>query len=198
MIVNRLLKTSVFIACLIPAVALIYGLLNNQLGANPIETLTRDTGEWTLRFLLLTLTVSPLRLLFGWHFLAPLRRMLGLYSFFYASLHMLLYVWLDQFFNVNDIIKDVIERPFITVGAISFLALIPLALTSNKAMVTRLGSERWNQLHRVVYYIAIGGVVHFFMLVKKDVTEPVIYIIILAILLGIRLYRYSRRTVIST
>lgn len=198
MIVNRLLKTSVFIACLIPAVALIYGLLNNQLGANPIETLTRDTGEWTLRFLLLTLTVSPLRLLFGWQFLAPLRRMLGLYSFFYASLHMLLYVWLDQFFNVNDIIKDVIERPFITVGAISFLALIPLALTSNKAMVTRLGSERWNQLHRVVYYIAIGGVVHFFMLVKKDVTEPVIYIIILAILLGIRLYRYSRRTVIST
>jgi len=197
-IVNRLLKTSVFIACLIPAVALIYGLLNNQLGANPIETLTRDTGEWTLRFLLLTLTVSPLRLLFGWQFLAPLRRMLGLYSFFYASLHMLLYVWLDQFFNVNDIIKDVIERPFITVGAISFLALIPLALTSNKAMVTRLGSERWNQLHRVVYYIAIGGVVHFFMLVKKDVTEPVIYIIILAILLGIRLYRYSRRTVIST
>jgi len=195
---SRLFKISVFIVSLMPAVALVYGLLNDQLGANPIETLTRDTGEWALRFLLITLAVSPLRLLFSWHFLAAIRRMLGLYSFFYASVHMLLYVWLDQFFNLSDIINDIIERPFITVGVINFLALIPLALTSSDAMVKRLGTERWNRLHSLVYYIGIGGVIHFFMLVKKDITEPVIYIAILAVLLGIRLYRYSRRTLIAT
>ena len=110
---------------------------------------------------------------------------------------MLLYVWLDQFFNLTDIIKDIIERPFITVGFINFLALILLAATSNDAMIKRLGAERWNRLHSLVYYIGIGAVIHFFMLVKKDVTEPVIYIIILVVLLGIRLYRYSRRSLIS-
>lgn len=197
MVFNRLLKISVFVICLLPTAALVYGVLDNRLGANPIETLTRDTGEWALRFLLVTLAVSPLRLLFGWHWLGSLRRMLGLYSFFYASVHMLLYIWLDQFFNVGDIIKDIIERPFITVGVISFLALMPLAATSNRVMVTRLGSERWHCLHRLVYYIAIGGVVHFYMLVKKDITEPVIYMLILAILLAIRLYRYGRRLFIS-
>ena len=133
----------------------------------------------------------------GWHFLAAVRRMLGLYSFFYAVIHMLLYLWLDQFFDLSDIIEDVIERPFITVGFISFLALIPLALTSNDGMIKRLGTQRWNKLHRLVYYIAIGGVVHFYMLVKKDITEPLVYIALLAVLLGIRLYRYSRRTWIS-
>ena len=194
---SRLFKISIFIISLMPTVALIYGLLNDQLGANPIEALTRDTGEWALRFLLITLAVSPLRLVFAWHFLAPIRRMLGLYSFFYASVHMLLYVWLDQFFSLGDIIDDIIERPFITIGVINFLALIPLAVTSNDAMIKRLGAERWNRLHSLVYYIAIGGVVHFFMLVKKDITEPVIYIAILAVLLGIRLYRYGRRTFIS-
>jgi methionine sulfoxide reductase heme-binding subunit len=194
---RRLFKAGLFIVSFLPAVALIYGALNNQLGANPIEVLTRDTGEWALRFLLITLAVSPLRLLFGWHFLADVRRLLGLYSFFYAVCHMLLYIWLDQFFSLTDIINDIIDRPFITVGFISFLALIPLAVTSNNAMIKRLGSERWNRLHRLVYYISIGGVIHFFMLVKKDITEPVIYIIILAVLLGIRLYRYSRRSLIS-
>ncbi len=194
---RQLFKTSLFIISLLPAIILIYGALNNQLGANPIEVLTRDTGEWALRFLLITLAVSPLRLLFGWHFLADVRRLLGLYSFFYAAIHMLLYVWLDQFFNLTDIIKDIIERPFITVGFINFLALILLAATSNDAMIKRLGAERWNRLHSLVYYIGIGAVIHFFMLVKKDVTEPVIYIIILVVLLGIRLYRYSRRSLIS-
>jgi sulfoxide reductase heme-binding subunit YedZ len=194
---RRLFKAGLFIVSFLPAVALLYGALNNQLGANPIEVLTRDTGEWALRFLLITLAVSPLRLLFGWHFLADVRRLLGLYSFFYAVCHMLLYIWLDQFFSLTDIINDIIDRPFITVGFISFLALIPLAVTSNNAMIKRLGSERWNRLHRLVYYISIGGVIHFFMLVKKDITEPVIYIIILAVLLGIRLYRYSRRSLIS-
>ncbi|MFT7235162.1 MAG: sulfoxide reductase heme-binding subunit YedZ [Methylophagaceae bacterium] len=193
---HQVFKASLFVICLLPAAGLVVGVLGNQLGANPIEVLTRDTGEWTLRFLLITLAVSPLRLLFGWHFLAAVRRMLGLYSFFYASVHMLLYVWLDQFFNLSDIIDDIIERPFITVGFFSFLALIPLAITSNNAMIKRLGSERWNRLHSLVYFIGMGGVIHFFMLVKKDITEPVVYIAILSVLLGIRLYRYSRRVIL--
>lgn len=193
----QIFKIGLFIVSLLPAIALTLGAINDELGANPIEVLTRDTGEWALRFLLITLAVSPLRLLVGWHFLAAVRRMLGLYSFFYAVIHMLLYLWLDQFFDLSDIIEDVIERLFITVGFISFIALIPLALTSNDGMIKRLGTERWNKLHRLVYYIAIGGVVHFYMLVKKDITEPLVYIALLAVLFGIRLYRYSRRTWIS-
>lgn len=193
----QIFKIGLSIVSLLPAIALTLGAINDELGANPIEVLTRDTGEWALRFLLITLAVSPLRLSVGWHFLAAFRRMLGLYSFFYAVIHMLLYLWLDQFFDLSDIIEDVIERPFITVGFISFLALIPLALTSNDGMIKRLGTQRWNKLHRLVYYIAIGGVVHFYMLVKKDITEPLVYIALLAVLLGIRLYRYSRRTWIS-
>ncbi len=191
------LKISVFILSLLPAVLLLYGLINDQLGANPIETLTRDTGEWTLRFLLLTLFISPLRLFTAWEPITTIRRMLGLYAFFYASLHMLLYIGLDQFFNLDDIVSDIIERPFILVGFVSFVALIPLALTSNKAMINRLGSERWNRLHSLIYFIAIGGVVHFYMLVKQDVTEPLYYIAILILLLGFRLYRYSRRRVLT-
>jgi len=194
---GQIFKISLFIVSLIPAALLLIGALNNQLGANPIEVLTRDTGEWALRFLLITLTVSPLRLFFGWHFLADVRRMLGLYSFFYASLHMLLYVWLDQFFSISDIINDILERPFIAVGFVSFLALIPLAVTSNKAMINRLGPQRWKRLHSLVYYIGIGSVIHFFMLVKKDITEPLVYIATLSLLLGVRIYKYSRRTLIS-
>ena len=194
---NRLFKGSLFTIFLMPLVVLLLGFFNEQLGANPIEVLTRDTGQWALRFLLISLSISPLRLLFGWHFLAPIRRMVGLYCFFYASVHMLLYIWLDQFFNLGDIIDDIIERPFITVGVISFLALIPLAATSNDKMKKRLGSERWKRLHSLVYFIGMGGSLHFFMLVKKDITEPLIYIAILVILLGIRLFRYGRRRLIS-
>ena len=194
---SRLFKGSLFIVFLMPLVVLLFGLFNEQLGANPIEVLTRDTGQWALRFLLISLSISPLRLLFGWHFLAPIRRMVGLYCFFYASVHMLLYIWLDQFFNLGDIIDDIIERPFITVGVISFLALIPLAVTSNDKMKKRLGSERWKNLHSLVYFIGMAGALHFFMLVKKDITEPLIYIAILVILLGIRLFRYGRRKLIS-
>ena len=194
---SRLFKGSFFIIFLIPLVVLLFSFFNERLGANPIEVLTRDTGQWALRFLLISLSISPLRLLFGWHFLAPIRRMVGLYCFFYASVHMLLYIWLDQFFNLGDIIDDIIERPFITVGVISFLALIPLAVTSNDKMKKRLGSERWKRLHSLVYFIGMGGALHFFMLVKKDITEPLIYIAILVILLGIRLFRYGRRRLIS-
>lgn len=193
-----ILKVTTFVLSLLPAVLLLYGLLTDQLGPNPIEILTRDTGEWGLRFLLITLAISPLRLLTSWHALTTIRRMLGLYAFFYASMHMLLYIGLDQFFNLNDIISDIVDRPFILVGFVSFMALIPLAVTSNKAMIDRMGSVLWNRLHSLIYYIAIGGVVHFYMLVKKDVTEPVYYIIILILLLGFRLYRYIHRPLFST
>ena len=194
---SRIFKGSLFIVFLMPLVALLFGFFNERLGANPIEVLTRDTGQWALRFLLISLSISPLRLLFGWHFLAPIRRMIGLYCFFYASVHMLLYIWLDQFFNLGDIIDDIIERPFITIGVISFLALIPLAVTSNDKMKKHLGPERWKRIHSLVYFIGMGGALHFFMLVKKDTTEPLIYITILVILLGIRLFRYGRRRLIS-
>ena len=184
------LKVSIFIASLIPAVWLTYALLTNQLGANPIEAITRETGLWALRFLWLTLLITPLRWFTGWNKLITLRRMLGLYVFFYATLHMLLYLWLDQFFDINDIIKDIIKRPFITIGFFTFTALIPLAITSNNAMVKKLGSKRWKKLHKLTYFIAIASSVHFYMLVKQDKVEPLIYISLLIILLGIRLYRH--------
>lgn len=188
------IKLLVFLLGLTPLVLLVFGLLTQRLGANPIEVITRDSGLWALRFLLLTLTISPLQFYTRWLFLVSLRRMLGLFSFFYASLHMLLYLWLDQFFDIQAIIKDVIERPFITVGFISFLALIPLALTSSQRMIAKLGSLRWKRLHKLVYYIAIGCSIHFFMLVKQDKLEPIIYIFILLLLLGFRLVRYHRRS----
>ena len=159
-----------------------------NLGANPIEFITRNLGEWTLIFLMITLTVTPLRRLSGWQWLIKLRRMLGLFAFFYAALHFVTYIWLDQFFDLQDIVKDVIKRPFITVGFAAFLCLIPLAVTSTNAMVKRLGGKRWQALHRLVYAVAILGVVHYWWLVKKDIREPLLYAAILAVLLGIRIY----------
>jgi sulfoxide reductase heme-binding subunit YedZ len=182
------LKTALFILCLGPLASLIYGLLTDTLGANPIEALTRCLGDWTLRFLLITLTVTPLRRLTGLNWLIRLRRMLGLYTFFYALLHFTSYVWLDQFFDWADIWKDIVKRPFITVGFASFLLLIPLAGTSTNAMIKRLGGRRWQALHRAVYVIAGFGALHYWWMVKKDLTQPAIYAGVLALLLGVRLY----------
>ena len=159
-----------------------------NLGANPIEFITRNLGEWTLIFLMITLAVTPLRRLSGWQWLIKLRRMLGLFAFFYAALHFVTYIWLDQFFDLQDIVKDVIKRPFITVGFAAFLCLIPLAATSTNAMVKRLGGKRWQSLHRLVYAIGILGVVHYWWLVKKDIREPLLYAAILSLLLGLRIY----------
>ncbi|MFW5425677.1 MAG: sulfite oxidase heme-binding subunit YedZ [Methylophagaceae bacterium] len=191
------LKICLFIASLIPAIWLTYALLTNQLGANPIEAITRESGLWALRFLWLTLLITPLRWLTGWNVIVTLRRMLGLYVFFYATLHMLLYLWLDQFFDINDIIKDIIKRPFITIGFFTFTSLIPLAITSNNAMVKRLGGKRWKKLHRLTYFIAIASSIHFYMLVKQDKTEPLFYMALLAILLGARIYRTYLRPKMS-
>lgn len=181
------IKAAVFAACLLPLVSLAYGVVADTLGANPIEALTRGLGDWTLRFLLLTLTVTPLRRLTGLPWLVQLRRMLGLFAFFYAALHFVSYIWLDQFFDWGEIARDIVKRPFITVGFAAFLLLVPLAATSTNAMVRRLGGRRWRSLHRAVYAIAVLGVLHYWWMVKKDVTQPAIYAVLLAALLGLRL-----------
>tara|TARA_R110002049_G_scaffold233509_7_gene406858 strand:+ start:3373 stop:3978 length:606 start_codon:yes stop_codon:yes gene_type:complete len=186
------IKTLLFIACLIPAIWLTIAVFTNQLGANPIEAVTRETGLWALRFLWLTLLITPLRWVTGWNSLVKYRRLLGLYVFFYAVLHMLLYLGLDQFFDINEIIKDIIKRPFITIGFFTFTALIPLVVTSNNAMVKRMGGRRWKQLHQLTYVIAIASSIHFYMLVKLDKTEPLIYMGLLIILLTPRVYRYAK------
>ena len=180
------IKALVFFLCLLPAVDLALGWRADALGANPIETITRASGEWTLRFLLITLSVTPLRRLTGLHWLLRLRRMLGLYAFAYAAAHFTIYLWLDQFFDWRAIARDILERPFITVGFAAFVLLIPLAATSNSFAIRRLGGRQWQALHRSVYGIAILGVVHYWWLVKADVLEPAIYALILAVLLGAR------------
>ncbi|HYJ20018.1 MAG TPA: protein-methionine-sulfoxide reductase heme-binding subunit MsrQ [Burkholderiales bacterium] len=181
------IKAAVFAAGLIPLLRLAWLGLHRGLGANPIEYITHSTGWWTLAFLLITLSVTPLRRIANLPWLLRLRRMLGLFAFFYASLHFTTYIWLDQFFDVQEIVKDVVKRPFITIGFAAFVLLIPLAVTSTNAMVRRLGAKRWQNLHRLVYLIGALGVIHFWWLVKKDITEPFMFASLLAALLIIRL-----------
>lgn len=182
------IKRVVFVVCLMPFAVLLRAALQDDLGANPIEAITHFTGTWTLVFLLITLSVTPLRRLTGQPGLIRLRRMLGLYAFFYAVLHFSTYLVLDQFFYWPGIVEDIAERPYITVGFTSFILLIPLAATSTHAMVRRLGGRRWQALHRLVYVSAIGGVLHYLWLVKKDLTLPLIYAGVLAVLLGYRVW----------
>jgi sulfoxide reductase heme-binding subunit YedZ len=185
----RILKLLLFLACLIPLGKLtleIFGVAGMSLGANPIEELIHRLGIWGLNFLLITLTVTPLRRLTGKNWLLRFRRMLGLFAFFYLLLHFLTYAGLDQRFDLAAIIEDIAERPYITVGFTALLLLVPLAATSTQAMMRRLG-RRWQKLHRLVYLIAILGVVHFYWQVKLDTLEALIYAAILAILLGYRL-----------
>ena len=183
---NRNYKPLLFLICVIPLARLIYLGLNGGLGANPIEFITRSTGTWTLTGLMLTLAVTPLRRLSGYNALLRYRRMLGVFTFFYASLHFTTYIWLDQFFNLAHVLKDIYKRPFITVGFAAFVLLIPLAITSTNAMMRRLG-KRWQQLHRLVYLIGSLGVLHYLWLVKKDLTQPLIYGAVLLVLLSLRL-----------
>jgi sulfoxide reductase heme-binding subunit YedZ len=181
----EIVKALLFIACLAPLGLLGWDGWNGNLGANPIEVITRSTGTWTLVFLLATLTVTPLRKISRWQSLIKFRRMLGLFAFFYAGLHFTTYLWLDQFFDLPGIVKDVAKRPFITIGLLSFVLLIPLAATSTRGMIRRLG-RRWQQLHRLIYLIAIGGVIHYLWLVKADRTHPLIYGTALSLLLFYR------------
>ena len=178
-------KPIVFAACLVPLARLAWKALNSALGANPIQVITFSTGTWTLVFLLVTLSITPLRKLTKLYWLIQYRRMLGLFAFFYGCLHFLTYIWLDQFFELHSIYKDVWKRPFITAGFTAFVLMIPLAATSTKWAIRKLG-QRWQTLHRLIYVSAVAGVVHFIWLVKKDVRTPVIFGVVLGALL---LYR---------
>jgi len=163
------------------------------LGANPIEVITHSTGDWILIFLLITLSITPLRKLTGQLWLIRYRRMFGLFAFFYATLHFVTYIWLDKFFNVHEIWADVLKRRFITVGFTAFVLLIPLALTSTQGWIRRLGGKRWQTLHRLIYVSAIAGVIHYWWLVKADITKPAKYALVLSLLLGYRLVVQVRR-----
>jgi len=192
----RTLKVLLFLLCLIPLGTLaleIFGVAGLSLGANPIEELIHRLGKWGLKFLLITLAVTPLRHLTGKSWLIRFRRMLGLFAFFYLLMHFLTYAGLDQRFDLPVILEDIAERPYITIGFTALLLLIPLALTSTNAMMKRLG-RRWQKLHRLVYLIAILGVWHFYWQVKLDTFEPLIYAVILAVLLGYRIWRKHGRS----
>jgi len=182
-----LLKVTVFLACLGPLGNLLWKYRQESLGANPIEVITHSTGLWTLIFLLVTLSITPLRKLSRQPWLIRFRRMLGLFAFFYGCLHFTTYIWLDQFFDWANMVKDVQKRPFITAGFTGFVLMIPLALTSTAWAVRKLGGRRWQWVHRLIYASATAGVVHFLWLVKKDISEPLLYAGVLALLLLYRL-----------
>jgi len=192
-LVRRVLKPLVFAAALSPFLYLLWRAYAGQLSANPIEDITLTTGRWTLRFLLITLAVTPLRRLTGWQPAIRFRRMLGLFAFFYGTLHFLTYIVLDQFFAWRFILEDVAKRPYITVGFTAFVLLVPLALTSTSGMIRRLGGRRWAWLHRLVYLSAVGGVVHYLWKVKADTRDPLAYAAVLAVLLGWRVWATARR-----
>jgi sulfoxide reductase heme-binding subunit YedZ len=189
----KLLKPLVFIAALTPALLLARATYTGHLGVNPAETLQLATGIWTLRFLLITLAVTPLRRVTGWNRVIQYRRMLGLFAFFYGVLHFCSYLVLDQFFSLQGMLADVIKRPFITVGFVAFVSMVPLAVTSTKGWIRRLG-RRWQSLHRLVYVAGIAGAVHYLWKVKVVIGSPVYYAAILAILLAFRAVRSARRT----
>ena len=190
-LMHPLAKPAAFVAALLPFAWLFYGALTNNLGANPAEYLIRSTGDWALRFLCMTLAVTPVRVVTGTAALARFRRMLGLFVYFYVVLHLLSYSWFDMGFDVGDIIKDIIKRPFILVGFAAFLLLTPLAATSFNRAIKTLGAKRWQTLHKLVYVIAGLGILHFFWMRsgKNDYAEVAIYAVILAVLLGWRVMR---------
>jgi sulfoxide reductase heme-binding subunit YedZ len=189
---TRYLRPSLFLLCLLPVAALVWSIAAGNLGANPLEEIRDSTGIWTLRFLLITLVVTPLRHLTKWHDIIKIRRMLGLFSFFYATLHFVSYVWLDQFFALDEMIKDLTKRPFIMAGYAGFVVLIPLAVTSTRKWILRLGGNRWQRLHRLIYISAAAGILHYFWRVKLDVRRPIIYGIVLSVLLILRMFHKMR------
>ena len=169
-----------------PLVYLAWGTWSDGLGANPIEVITDETGTWTLRFLVATLAVTPVRRLTGLAWIAPWRRPLGLFAFLYGTAHLITYVWLDQFFDLAAIVRDVARRPFITAGAAAFVVMVPLAVTSTAGMIRRFGGVAWRRLHRLAYVAAVAGVLHYWWLVRADVRRPLTYGAIVAVLLGAR------------
>jgi methionine sulfoxide reductase heme-binding subunit len=184
----RRLKIATFLLCLLPVLALAWRGTHGGLGANPVEFVTHSTGDWTLRFLLITLAITPVRRVIAMPSVIRFRRMFGLFAFFYGCLHFLTYIWFDKFFDIEDMLKDVDKRPFITIGFASLLLMIPLAVTSTAAWIRRLGGKRWQLLHRLVYLIAAGSVIHYYWLVKSDIRMPALYGAILTVLLAYRLF----------
>jgi len=180
---SKLTKALLFVVCLVPFFLLCWRAFTGDLGPNPVETLQHTTGDWTLRFLIFTLSITPLRKIFKLPDLIRFRRMLGLFAFFYVSLHFLTYIGPDQSFSLTAMWKDVFKRPFITVGFLGFVLLIPLALTSTAGWIRRLGGRRWQLLHRAIYITAIAGVIHYYWLVKSDVRKPVEYAFFVGVLL---------------
>jgi sulfoxide reductase heme-binding subunit YedZ len=183
----RYFKPAVFLACLVPLALLVWDGLHNSLGANPIEAITHSTGNCTLTFLLITLAVTPLRKLTRQYWLIGLRRMFGLFAFFYGTLHLMTYVWLDKFFDVHEMLADIAKRRFITAGMTAYVLMIPLALTSTKWSIRKLGGKRWQMLHRLIYFSAAAGVIHYIWLVKADLKDPLEYAAVLGALLLYRL-----------
>jgi len=187
---HRYFKPVVFLACLLPLGRLAWLGFHAGLGANPIEFITHSTGDWTLTFLLVTLSITPLRKLTRQYWLISFRRMLGLFAFFYGSLHLMTYVWLDKFFDVHEMLHDIAKRRFITAGMTAFALMIPLALTSTKWSIRRLG-KRWQMLHRLIYFSASAGVIHYIWLVKADLKKPLEYASVLGMLMLFRIVAWA-------
>jgi methionine sulfoxide reductase heme-binding subunit len=179
-------KTTLFVACLIPAALLVWRGFEGHLTANPVEFIEHSTGDWAIRFLLITLGITPLRKIFNQPLLTRFRRMLGLFAFFYTCVHLSMYLIFDQMFDLTGIWADVMKRPYITVGTAGLLMMIPLAVTSTAAMVRRMGPKRWQLLHRLIYFSTLAGIIHFYWLRKSDVREPLMYGGILTVLMLFR------------
>jgi methionine sulfoxide reductase heme-binding subunit len=196
----KALKPVVFLLCLVPLAALIWAILYDpeSFSANPLEDITDRTGLWTLRLIVITLAVSPLRQISGWNSVIRFRRMLGLFAFFYGFLHFTTYVWFTVFFDIPTIVEDVLKRPFITVGFVAFVLMIPLALTSTKKWIARLGGKKWQFLHKAIYLTGILGVIHYIWRMKSDIQDPLVYAVLLVLLLGFRLWhRFRTVTVVG-
>ncbi len=196
-VARRIVKPLVALACLSPFVLLVADGFRGELGVNPVETVTNTTGIWTLRLVTLTIAITPLRWLTGWNPIILLRRMVGLFAFFYGSLHFMTYFILDHSLMFDGLWEDVVKRPYITMGFTAFVLMIPLAVTSTQGWIRRLGGRRWNLLHKLVYVTAAVGVVHYWWKVKVDTTNPMYYAVIVGVLIGVRIWRWSatrRRT----
>ncbi len=188
-LIRRVVKPAVFLAALLPAAWLVYNAFWGDLGVNPVETITNHTGIWTLRFIVITIALTPLRWLTGFNPLALFRRMAGLFAFFYGTLHFMTYFVLDHSLSFDGVWEDVVNRPYITAGFTAFVLMIPLALTSTQGWIRRLGGRKWNLLHRLIYLTAAAGALHYFWKVKLDITSPVLYALIIAVLLAARVWK---------
>ncbi len=184
---QALITSLLFLLCCLPLVSLGVGAVTGGLGANPTETLIRELGQWGLRLLLITLMATPVRRWLGWGLLLAYRRMIGLFAFFYVLLHLFGFIWFDHFFDWQAVLADIVKRPFITLGMVALLLLIPLALTSTRRAVLKLGYRRWQQLHRLLYVAVSLALVHFFLLVKADLLEPFVYLVVWIALICLRL-----------